>query len=442
MSTTSKPGPDTIIPERSPVLGVAMRYFLAGILFLVSLLVVAFWRAPMLAADYLHNSATLAVTHLFTLGFAGSVVTGAVYQMAPVLLYSHLWSERLANIHLGVHILGVVAMVEGFLRFEPIWVIVGGSTVILGALLFIGNMVLTFRAAERWISHGYFIAAAVVYYISTLTWGLVMALNQHYGFIGEVQGAPLGGHLTLGLLGWFGLMIVGVGMKLVPMFAPGKPLPVKFVVAVGGSVGLGILVLLAGLFLSPWLRWAGVVLTSLGFLGYAGGMLYTYRMRRPGPLDFSVRFAVTASVLVLIPLVAFWPAGRRLSAGLVFFYGMAFVGGTILGMLLRIIPFMVWLHRFRNRLQKLEKIPFLHEMFRPWLGMVTYLTWFPGVTLMAAGMAAGGANQIVAGGLIRAGVAVCAVGLVTYGWAIREVLYHVPPGRPALFPGKPGGKKP
>lgn len=45
--------PGTIVPERAPGLGVALRWFLAGSLFLAVLLLVAIWKAPMLARDYL-----------------------------------------------------------------------------------------------------------------------------------------------------------------------------------------------------------------------------------------------------------------------------------------------------------------------------------------------------------------------------------------------------
>ncbi|MGE5674764.1 MAG: hypothetical protein ACM3XM_12985 [Mycobacterium leprae] len=425
-----KGAPDTISPERAPHLFVPLRWFLLGLFYLLTLLLVSIWKAPMLAADYLHNPATLAVTHLFTLGFGGSVVTGAIYQLVPVMLYSRLRSERLANWHLVLHGAGVAAMVTGFLLFQPLWVASGGTAVLTGALLFVGNLIATFRAVERPNWHGNFVAGAIVFYLSTLIWGLIMAFNQRYGFWGEVEGAKLSFHLTLGLLGWFGLMVVGVGMKLIPMFAPGKSLPVWLVTAVGGGYTGGVLLMLAGLFWRAPVLWTGIGFVGLALLGYSGAVVYSLIRRRPGPLDLSVRYGVTAAVLLLLPLLLFFPAGRQLRAGLVFLFALGWIGSTMLGMLLRIIPFMVWLHRFRNRLTKTEKIPFLHETFQRHWGVIAYYTWFPGITLMAAGIGFG-VEWLITGGAV-----VTLLGMGAFGWAMRQVLHHIKPGTPALFPGK------
>ncbi|HLN65626.1 MAG TPA: hypothetical protein VK464_29215 [Symbiobacteriaceae bacterium] len=422
---------DTILPERAPALGVPLRYFLLGLLYLAGLLLTAIWKAPLLAADYLHNPATLAVTHLFTLGFAGTIVTGAITQMIPVLLHSHLFSERLANGQLAVHGLGVLLMVAGFLQFQTAWVITGGSLVVTGAVLFFLNLGLTFRRAERWNWHGLHIVFAMLYYVATLSWGLVMAFNQRYGFLGEVEGATLTAHLVLGLLGWFSLMIIGVGLKLVPMFAPGKALPAPIVAAAGGSLALGALLTLFGLWYGPVLRWTGLLLTAAALLAYAGLTFYTYLHRRSGPLDFSIRFSLTAAAVMLLPLVGLLLAGREGRAALVMLFALGFIGGTIMGMLLRIIPFMVWLHRFRNRTHKLEKIPFLHELFQPRYGWIAYLTWFPGVALMALGL------YVSLGALIVVGALLGLAALGAFAIAVRQILHHVPPGTPPLFPGKP-----
>lgn len=378
------------------------------------------------------------MTHLFTLGFGGSVVTGALCQLVPVMLHSRLHSERLATLQLWIHGAGVAAMVTGFLRFETRLTVAGGTLVVAGAVLFVWNLWRTLRQAEQWNRHGYLMAAAMLFYLATLCWGLVLALNQRYGFLGEVEGAPLAAHLAMGLVGWFSLMIVAVGLKLVPMFAPGKALPDSLVALVGGGLAAGVLLFVAGLPLRPGWLWPGVILMAVSGFGYAGAIGYACLHRRRGPLDFSVRFSVTAGgVLALIIVAAVAGLGglwshREFQAGLAVLFAGAWIGGTILGMLLRIIPFMVWLHRFRNRLSKQEKIPFLHEMFHPVLGRIAYLSWFPGVVLVAAGITFGLAPVIVAGAVA------CLMGVGAFALAVGQVLRHIPPGTPALYPGGAG----
>lgn len=406
------------------------RFFLAGLAFLGLLLLISVWKAQLMTSDYLHNPATLAVTHLFTLGLGSTVVTGALYQMIPVLLYSSLFSERLADIHLAVHAAGLLLMVAGFLWFEPTYVALGGSLVVTGALLFVGNVGATFARAERWNWHGIYMVAAVLFYLTTITWGLVLAFNQKYGFLGEVEGAPLTGHITLGFLGWFSLMIISAGLKLLPMFAPAKVLPAPLVAATGAGLTLGVLITLTGLWAGRAILWTGACITGAALTAYAAQIGYSYLHRRAGPLDFSVRYALTASFIILLPLAGMPWANREWQAALVFLFGLGFVGGTILGMLLRIIPFMVWLHRFRNRTHKLEKTPFLHELFQRRLGWVAYLTWFPAAGLMAAGIGCAAPPLVIAGAV--AGLA----GLGAYAAALRQMLHHIPPGTPPLFPGK------
>ncbi len=428
--------PETILPERAPVLGVPLRFLLMGVAYLAVLCAVAIWRAPMMVLEYLHNPVTLAVTHLFTLGFAGSVVTGAIYQMIPVILHGRLRSEAAANLHLVLHGAGAACMVLGFLSADTLEVAAGGTLVVLGALLLVVNVLVTVRTSERWNTHGAAIVVALLFYISTLSWGLVMAFNQRYGFLGEVEGAPLATHLTLGLVGWFSLMIVGVGLKLVPMFAPAKPLPARLVQAAVGGVVAGVVITIVGLLTVRPLLWLGVLLMAGALVAYTGAIIYTFLHRRSGPLDHSVRFAVTAGVAGaltalagLAGLAGLW-TGRPWQAALTFFFALAWIGGTIVGMLLRIIPFMVWLHRFRNRTHKLEKIPFLHEMFRHGLGLFTYGAWFAGVVVLTLGFGLQSPETAMAGGAVMlAGVAALAV-------ALGQTLYHVKPGRPALYPGK------
>ncbi|MDB4894398.1 MAG: hypothetical protein JWN15_660 [Firmicutes bacterium] len=177
----------------------------------------------------------------------------------PVLLYSRPLGRVPVLLHLFLQTLGATTFVLSLLLSRPGWLPWGGSLVATSALVFVVNVAPMCRTVERWNWHGVLIAAAVFFYAATNVWGLVLALNLHTGFLGGDPYLLLAAHLALGLVGWFSLLIAGAGLKLVPMFAPASPLP-------------------------GWL-WPGALLMALGALGYAGGVMYSFRHRRAGPLD-------------------------------------------------------------------------------------------------------------------------------------------------------------
>lgn len=426
---------DAILPERAPSLGVPVRFFAVGLLFLAALLLLILGKAPMLVQEYLHNPVTLAATHLFTLGFGGSIASGALYQLLPVLLHSRLYSESLTIVHLVLHGIGVTLMALGFYNFRTLWTASGGILVTLGAVLFIMNIALTLRRAERWNWHGVFLGTAVGFYAVTLSWGLVLAFNQRFGFLGEVEGASLGSHLVLGFGGWFTLLIFAVGLKLIPMFEPSRALPPLLVSSTCGAMAVGVLLMIAGLVAGNRpLQWMAVLMMSAASMAYATGLTFAHLRRRSSPLDHSVRFALTAAGALVISTLA-TVAGfagrweyRGLQAGLLLFFALAWVGGNILGMLLRIVPFVVWLHRFRHR-AKQERIPFLHEMFRHDLGRFAHVAWFAGVLTLTMGLVFGVSWPV------QVGAGVCLTALAAHAAALGETLAHARPGTPPRHPG-------
>lgn len=430
---TTPDNPEVILPERAPGLWVPLRFMLGGLGFLGALLLFALWKAPDLAADYRMNPAVLTATHLFTLGFAGMITSGALYQMVPVLLHQSLWSERLANLHLAVQVTGAAALSYGFFKQQTGLVITGGTLVVAGALLLLLNLLRTALSAPRRNLHAGFMGVALLFYLITIGWGLLLAINQRYGFLIGFERVALPSHLLLGLGGWFSLLIFGVGLKLVPMFAPSRPLPPRARVAVGSSAAAGIALTLIGLWTETALLPLGVAVTAGATLAYTAALWYSFAVRRSGPLDFSVRFALLAS-LFLVGTVVAGVLGQGLNrsqqAGLVWLFALAWIGGTIIGMLLRILPFMVWLHRFRHRLDRQERIPFLHELFHPALGWVAFHGWFVGSGMLALGVGT------FSPGHIQLGAGICTLGAAAFGAAVFQTLRQIPPGTPPRYPGR------
>jgi len=126
----------TILTERAPALATPLRLFLLGVTSLFALLGISIWKAPLLALDYVRNSATVSVTHLFTLGFGGLILSGALYQLTPVVLHSQSPRVTMVNLHLALQSIGLAGLVIGFLQSESLWLIGGGSLIVIGGAIF------------------------------------------------------------------------------------------------------------------------------------------------------------------------------------------------------------------------------------------------------------------------------------------------------------------
>jgi len=139
--------------------------------------------------------------------------------------------------------------------------------------------------------------------------------------------------------------------------------------------------------------------------------------------------AILIAITALAGLSDLWDS-LSVQAGLACLFMLGWIGGHILGMLLKILTFMVWLQRFRSRLHSQERIPFLHQMYDPRLGWVVFTTRFLGSTVMAGGYAWSQGLAITAGSML------CLISLATFGWLAGQVLRQVKPGSPALFPNR------
>jgi hypothetical protein len=105
-------------------------------------------------------------------------------------------------------------------------------------------------------------------------------------------------------------------------------------------------------------HWAGFVLLAAG-IGLALYDTYTiFRHRNKRVFDVGVRHFMAGVAFLLLSLVAL--ALRRYElAGL--WFGLGFVGLVVSGMLYKILPFLVWTHRYAPQVGR-TKVPLLKDM--------------------------------------------------------------------------------
>lgn len=412
-----RPPGEPIRTENAPPAFLPLAFFVAAAAGLVGAFAVGAARPEDLLRHWAHNRTILTALHLFVLGWGTTLAMGAVYQMAPVVLHGHLHRPRLALAQLAVHVAGVAALVSGFWWVRPRWVLAGAVTVLGSALLFVTGLVRVLRTASYRHRVGTGMAVAAAYLVLTASWGLTLALSLRYGW-GLPLGRVIATHLILGAGGWFTVLIAFVSLKLTPLFAAGSPPPPRPAGAVLAALALVPAALVVSLLLLPP-AWSGPataglsVAGALAALGHAA-LLWRTAPRRRGRREPPVRFALAASVLFAAAAVlgALGPGTglvdliRRPAAAVAYAYFVltGWVGTMTIGQLYRILPFVIWLQRFR-RWKPGEQLPFLHEIADRRVGDVLLALWL-GTTLlgtlglwtgrvpwvgaaMAAGLAAG-----------------------------------------------------
>ncbi|MGN6644276.1 MAG: hypothetical protein ACTHKU_14895, partial [Verrucomicrobiota bacterium] len=225
---------------------------------------------------------------------------------------------------------------------------------------------------------------------------LVSALHSLAGFVSHFDAiSAMHAHAHLGGVGFFTMLIVGVSYKLIPMFTLSEVQSVRRARASVALLNLG----LAGSFFtillrSPW-KFAFALVSVAALLLYGWELIAIVRARKRRALDWGIRYFLTA-VALLIPLAVLsltlsWP-GLPLNPftgqleNLYGFLGLiGVVSFAIVGMLYKIIPFLVWFGIYSKHIGR-AKVPSLAEMYSHRLQMVGYWSFLVGLGVISAGI--------------------------------------------------------
>ncbi|NIR59915.1 MAG: hypothetical protein GWO02_10495 [Gammaproteobacteria bacterium] len=295
--------------------------------------------------------------HLLTLGFMTMVMLGALLQLLAVVARAPVPRvQRLAALAHGALTLGTAAFAAGLaLNIGPL--LVAGLGGLLGALVpfVIAAAGAAVRSPLRHPAVGgmrWALAALAV----TVLLG-VAATGRHTGmalagpWLSEV-------HLAWGLVGWTGLLVMGVAQQVVPMLHGTPAYPEWAGRALVPAGGLALLAWSLAAALGVDAARTGTGLVGAAVLAcFAVLTLARLVRRRRAATDASIYYwwlgmgaLLGCVVLWAVRQAGAWPgAPERLDAPIAALYIVGFAVSLISGMLYRIVPFLVWLHLQRAR---------------------------------------------------------------------------------------------
>ncbi len=350
--------------EKTASLTIPVMFLLTGQGgWLVSLVLLAVYPQDLILGQWAQPS-LLASVHLFTLGFLTMTVMGILHQLVPVTLNAKPWSTPIVSIQYGLMATGTLLFSIGFLSDQPLLLIPGALGVSLGILYFVGLILYSVRHAQNHPFHSLFIQSSLGYLAVTVILGFTLAWNYAYDL--GLSSSFLVAHIAVAAEGFAVFLLMGLSYKLSIMFFPSKGSPRHGIWIFYLLHTAVILELLAGL--TRWhLVTIGVILFAIVSGLYIWDMAYIWHMRRnsyPDPVLFTIGLGTVSftALWILLGLWALFPSDSHLFSAAVFIGFEGWFGLSILGYSQKILPFVLWLHRY-SHVHGQGKVPRLNEIF-------------------------------------------------------------------------------
>ena len=383
------------------------------------------WLAADLAGHY-YQPRILALTHTVTLGWITLTIMGASYQLIPIVLGRPVWSERLARWQYAVFVTGAIGVVGHFFIAEWMGFVWSAGLLALATAAHVLNSALSVRGLGRWTFTARLMVLALAGFSLTAIFGALLGVDHVRKLLPGGFFPNLHAHVHLALLGWVLPMVIGVAARVYPLFLlaqepAGRGAAVQF-----WGLALGVPAIVLGLMLESRLALLGAIVVAAAVAAHLGWVLTMVRGRRRPALDWGLRF-VLAGAAFLVPATAL---GLALAADAVggprwaLAYVVVAFGGwaslTIAGMMLKIVPFLVWYRAYAPLVGR-GAVPTLAQLGWPAAERTAFALLVSGMGALAAAVGAGDPAWIrTAGALLGAGA-------VVFGAALVRVVHHLLP---------------
>ena len=389
LATDNAPSPGVVVPH---FVFAAISFFTLGLLMLFS---------GNYFLGYFFQPQLLAITHAAALGWGTMIIFGALYQLIPVIFETALFSEKLAKVTFWLCGIGIIFLVYsfwtgGFSSTLPY----ASSLVFIALSMFITNVILSIKKAEKKNIKSLFIGAAKLWLGLTALLGLLIAINYKFNFLSQSHILYLKMHAHMGLAGWFLLLIMGAASTLIPMFLVSHQINENKLKYAFYLINTGLILLtLDWLFLhgTIFLPVYGLIITA-GIIFFISYVRQSYKKRLRRVLDVGMKHTMIAVISIIIPVILGVLASVKqinLSSSLywkvLILYGFSilfvFITSIILGQTYKTIPFIIWLEKYKDIIGK-AKTPLPKELYSEKIAnwqlyfyLLSIITFFIGIII-------------------------------------------------------------
>lgn len=373
----------------------------------------------------------LVVTHTMALGWGTMMILGASHQLFPVIIEGKLFSNLLAYLSFALTGLGIPLLVYAFYTFNMNFPAQCGALLVnLGILCFLTNITASLVTSKKRNVHAFFVLAATLWLLTATIIGFLLVLNFTNPIFEKDSLHYLSLHAHLGIGGWFLLLVMGVGTRLIPMFLISKysrpallwAIFILIHTALAGFILIFLYTKGGYLFVIPL-----VAIFSAVFL-FAFYCYQSYKVRIRRQTDNQIRISLLSILMMGVPLllltiIIILLTLSRFDARLITAYGFSIFFGwitaIIFGMTFKTLPFIVWNKIYHHR-AGLGKTPSPKDFHDEKLFNVMGISYISGFILFINGI------LFSYSPLLKVSACTLLLAAILYNWNVYRVIFHTP----------------
>ncbi|WP_457746740.1 hypothetical protein [Sulfurimonas sp.] len=359
--------------NQAPPISAPFRFFLTAPIFgILAGILIYFSDATILMNRY--SIDTIVITHFITIGLFGFIMLGALTQMLPVLA-----SIKIAKVRVVVAlshfllVVGLLSMAFGMeLGLKP-FMLLAMSALGGGFLLMIISILYAIKDVENFTATIKGMRASLVFALLIVLMGLFLLYEYAVESVSSIHFSLANIHSVWAVFGFAGILIIGVAFQVLPMFyvAPRFKQFCKKRVVVLISTGLVIWMLL-NIFVNEYALVAKLWIATF-FWAFATTVWIKFNKRKRPISDVTVWYWRSASIFLTLGSFL-WIFDEFFKHEYIVMVGILIGGGFILsimiGMLYKIVPFLVWFHL---NAKGYMNIPTINEMINKNLAKIQFI---------------------------------------------------------------------
>lgn len=401
-------------------------YGYAALSFLLSTILIM--QNTVAFTQHYFNPYTLAITHTLALGWGTMIILGASHQLFPVLIEGKLHSNLLAHLSFYFAAIGIPLLVFSFYKFNMGIIAQTGAILInLSIICYIANLIMSISNSKKGNVHAIFAITAAFWLILTTGLGLLLIYNFTYNILSRDSLYYLSFHAHMGIIGWFLVMVLGVGSRLIPMFLISKYENKKILWFVYALINGGLLSFIPIIFMSLefGLYLIPIVLIGMGIIlfGYYIKQSYSKRIRKK--VDGQVRISMVSvafmvvPVLILVGIITVFTSMNNVKFVLLYGFTIFFgwITAIILGMTFKTLPFIIWNKVYHN-IAGLGKTPNPKELFSTPIFIATTAAYIIGFVVFGYGIVS---TDLL---ILKVGAVFLLATALLYNLNVFKILFH------------------